>query len=120
MLLRSFINTLNEGYSGWQGRQTGIARRGGGAGGGWVFSIASPAKPALTKKGVLTVFWKLEIIILAYILYLLQGKRSIRLQKSRDLQWALVNIHSNRCHMIKRIVFELSLYQLKISGLELK
>ena len=32
---------------------------------------------------------------------------------------ALVNIHSNRCHMIKPIVFELSLYQLKISGSEL-
>ena len=86
MLLRSFINTLNEGYSGWQGRQTGIARRGGGAGGGWVLSIASPAKPALTKMGVLTVFWKLKIIILAYILYSLQSKRSIRLQTSVDLQ----------------------------------
>ena len=82
--------------------------------------LACPAKPALTEKGVLTIYWKLEIIILfAYILHLSQGKRSIRLQKSRDLQWALVNIHSNRCHMIKPIVFELSLYQLKISGSEL-
>ena len=51
--------------------------------------------------------------------WVLQGKRSIRLQKSRDLQWAFVNIHSNRCHMIKPNVFELSLYQLKISGSEL-
>ena len=82
--------------------------------------LACPAKPALTEKGVLTIYWKLEILILfAYILHLSQGKRSIRLQKSRDLQWALVNIHSNRCHMIKPIVFELSLYQLKISGSEL-
>ena len=36
---------------------------GGGAGNGY---LANPAKPALTKKGVLTVFWKLKIIILAY------------------------------------------------------
>ena len=82
--------------------------------------LACPAKPALTEKGVLTIYWKLEILILfAYILHLSQGKRSIRLQKSRDLQWALVNKHPNRCHMIKPIVFELSLYQLKISGSEL-
>ena len=34
MLLRICINTLNVGYSGWQGRQTGIGRRGGGGRGG--------------------------------------------------------------------------------------
>ena len=60
MLLRICINTLNVGYSGWQGRQTGIGRRGGGGRGGkgwWgVRYLASSAKPTLTKKGVLTVF----------------------------------------------------------------
>ena len=55
MLLRIFINILNVGYSGWQGRQTGIGRRGVG-GGMSVWYLASSAKPALTKKGVLTVF----------------------------------------------------------------
>ena len=38
----------------------------GGWGGGGNGYLANPAKPALTKKGVLTVFWKLKIIILAY------------------------------------------------------
>ena len=42
MLLRICINVLNVGYSGWQGRQTGIGLRGVGWGGGgnegWVFS----------------------------------------------------------------------------------
>ena len=60
MLLRICINTLNVGYSGWQGRQTGIGRRGAGEGGGngwWgVRYLASSAKLTLTKKGVLTVF----------------------------------------------------------------
>ena len=41
----------------------GWGEGGGGAGNGY---LANPAKPALTKKGVLTVFWKLKIIILAY------------------------------------------------------
>ena len=101
-------------------RGLGGGRRGKGGKGWWgVRYLASSAKPTLTKKGVLTVFWKLKIIILAYILYLLQGKRSIRLQTLLDLQWALVNIHSNKCHMIKPIAFELSLYQLKISVSEL-
>ena len=34
MLLRICINILNEGHSGWQGRQTGIGRSGGGGRGG--------------------------------------------------------------------------------------
>ena len=45
--------------------------------------------------------------------------RKAKDQTSRDQQWALVNIHSNRYHMIKPIVLELSLYQLKISASEL-
>ena len=38
MLLRICINTLNEGHSGWQGRKTGIGRRGAGVG-EWGFGI---------------------------------------------------------------------------------
>ena len=74
----------------WHGRQTGLGRwwswwrEGGGGGGGrrgwdfWLSSrgrigscyLASPAKPALTKTAGLTVYWKLEILILfAYILH---------------------------------------------------
>ena len=66
-----------------KGGKRGLGEGGGGGGVGY---LASPAKPALTKKGVLTVLWKLEIIIFAYILYLSQGKRSIPLQTSLDLQ----------------------------------
>ena len=56
MLLRICINILNVGYSGWQGRQTGIGRRGVGWGGMRVGYLATSVKPAMTKKGVLTVF----------------------------------------------------------------
>ena len=54
-MLATRVKTL---YSGWQGRQTGIGRRGAGEGGEGVVGVrylAGSAKPALTKKGVLTV-----------------------------------------------------------------
>ena len=75
MLLRIFINTLNVGYSGWQGRQTGIGRGGRGGGGqGLVEYLASPAKPVLTKKGVLTLFWKLKLITCIHPLFIARQK----------------------------------------------
>ena len=75
MLLRIFINTLNVGYSGWQGRQTGIGRGGGAGGGqGLVEYLASPAKRVLTKKGVLTLFWKLKIITCIHPLFIARQK----------------------------------------------
>ena len=43
-----------------KGGKRGLRGGEGGAGGGLVLSIASPAKPALTKMGVLTVFWEIE------------------------------------------------------------
>ena len=36
--------------------------------------LASPAKPALTKKGVLTVFWKLKIITCIHPLFIARKK----------------------------------------------
>ena len=76
MLLRIFINILNVGYSGWQGRQTGIGRRGVRGRGMRVWYLANPAKPALTKKGVLTVFWKLKIITCIHSLFIARQKIS--------------------------------------------
>ena len=74
MLLRIFIRALNVGYSGWQGRQTGIGEGGGGGGGMGVGYLASPALPALTKKGVRTVFWKLKIITCIHPLFIARQK----------------------------------------------
>ena len=39
-----------------------------------VWYLASPAKPALTKMGVLTVFWKLKIITCIHPLFIARQK----------------------------------------------
>ena len=61
-------------YCGWQGEANEVGQvvvvGEEGGGGAFGYYLASPAKPALTKKAGLTVLWKLEILIpFAYILH---------------------------------------------------
>ena len=58
-----------------KGGKQGLGGEGvGGGGQGLVGYLASPAKPVLTKKGILTLFWKLKIITCIHPLFIARQK----------------------------------------------